>query len=152
MAVDGDVANSPAVLLHELFRLHEHPARATTRVVHSASHAPRGIRQRFEHFNQDAHHGAWRVELAAALALRACELADAVFVDTADQVEVVIRAVELQAGEEVDQAGEHGAIDALAAKDLGQGAFQAFVAGLDGAHGIVDHHANAGILGVLREV
>ena len=79
LAVDGDVADAAAVALHERLGLHEHAARAAARVIDAAL-------VRFQHFHQHAHDRAGRVELAAALALRAGEAAEEIFIDAAEQV------------------------------------------------------------------
>ncbi len=85
LAVDGDVADAAAVLLDELFRLHEHAARAAAGVVDAALVG-------LDHLDQRADDRARRVELAAALAFRAGELAEEIFVDAAEQVARLARA------------------------------------------------------------
>ncbi len=79
LAVDADVADAAAVGLNELLALHEHAARAAAGVVDAAL-------VRGQHLDQQAHHAARRVELAALLALGAGELAEEVFVDAAEDV------------------------------------------------------------------
>ena len=89
----------------------EEAAGATTGVVYAAS-------GRFDHLDHRVDDRFRCVELAAAFALGRSELADAVFVDAADQVEVRLGAVHVDVSEKVDQAGEHGAVDAFTTEDL----------------------------------
>src|SRR5262249_2895251 len=56
LSEDRDVPQPPAVLLHEFLRLHEHPARSATRVVH-----PPLVRR--QHRHQHPYHRRPRVEL-----------------------------------------------------------------------------------------
>ena len=79
LAVDGNVADPPAVLLDELLALHEHAAGAAARVEHAAL-------VRGEHFDQHADDATGRVELAALLAFGTGELREEVFVDAAQDV------------------------------------------------------------------
>ena len=79
LAVDRDVANPPAVGLHELLALDEHAARAAARVVDAAL-------VRGEHFDQHADDATGRIELAALLAFGTGELGEEVFVDAAQDV------------------------------------------------------------------
>ena len=146
LAVDGDVADAPAVFEHELFALHEHAATAAAGVVDAALVG-------FEHLHQHLHHRMRGVELAAALALAACELAEEVFVDAAEQV-VGLSAlfVHGDAGDQVDQLAQHQLVQRRAGVVLGQHALQGFVVLFDGAHGVVDQGADLGALGIGLQV
>ena len=79
LAIDGDVADAPAVLLHEAFGLHEHAAGAAARVVDAAL-------VRREHLDQQPDDAAGRVELAALLPLGAGKLRKEVLVNPAKDV------------------------------------------------------------------
>src|SRR5690606_8305911 len=79
LPIDRDVADTAAVLEHELLALHEHAPRAAAGVIDAS-------RIRFQHFHQRADNRARGIELAAALAFRACELAEEIFVDTAEHI------------------------------------------------------------------
>ena len=87
LPVDGDVTNAAAVLLHELFRLDEHPARAAAGVVDPPLVG-------LQHCDQHAHDGAWCVELATALAFGARKLAQEILIhppqDVAGSVPFVV--------------------------------------------------------------
>jgi len=105
LAVDGDVADAPAVLGHELFRLHEHAARAAAGVIDASAVG-------FEHLHQHAHHRAGRVELAAALAFGAGELAEEVFVHAAEHVLGPVGFfAQADVGEQVDELAEHHLVE-----------------------------------------
>src|SRR5690625_1910510 len=78
LAIDGDVADAPAMLQHEFLALHEHAATAAAGVVDAALIG-------LEHLHQYLYHRARGVELAAALAFGVGALAVEVFVDAADR-------------------------------------------------------------------
>ncbi len=141
LPVDGDVGLLALVGLDELLGLDKEAAGAAAGVVDAAAGG-------FDHLDQRLDDGFWRVVFACALALGGGELADAVFVDAADQVEIGAGALELDVGEEVDQPGEHGLVEALLAEDLGQRALQALVLGLDVAHRLVELDTYFGRLGI----
>ena len=56
------------------------------------------------------------------------------------------------AGDQIDQLAEHDGAQLRAGVFLGQHAFQAWVLGLDGEHGLVDALADAGLLGGVLQV
>ena len=100
LAVDGDVADPPAVGLDEFLALHEHAARAAAGVVDAAL-------VRGEHLDQHADDAAGRVELAALLALGAGELGEEIFVDAAqDVLGAVLLAAQADGADQVDQFAE----------------------------------------------
>lgn len=53
LPINADVADASAVFHHELFRLHEHPARTVARVIDAAF-------VRREHFDNQLHHTTGR--------------------------------------------------------------------------------------------
>src|SRR4051812_4352339 len=74
LPIDGDVADPATVGLDA-----RHAAGAAARVVDAPL-------VRLQHFDQHPHHRARRIELATALALRAGETTEEVFVDAAENV------------------------------------------------------------------
>ncbi len=108
LAEDGDVGLVAAVGFGKLFGLDEHAAGAASGVVDAA-----GVG--FEHLDQHADDGARRVELAAELAFGSGELAEEVFVDSAERVaRLIARALEADASDEIDQPGHLHRVDATA--------------------------------------
>ena len=127
--------------LDELFRLHEHAARTAAGVVDAAFVG-------LQHFNHGADDRARGVELAAALAFAACELAKEVFIDPAQHIAGLIAGgAQGDAGDQVDQLAQHDGVQRRAAVVLGQDALQGRVDGFDSVHRLVDQAADAGLLG-----
>jgi hypothetical protein len=141
LPIDRDIGPLPLVCVDEFLGLNEKATRAAAGVIDAAF-------GRLDHRVDDRF---WGVEFAAAFAFGACEFRDKVFVDAADEIKVGAVAFKFDVGEQINQASEHAAVDCLFAKDLGQGALQAFVVNLDRAHGVVDHDTDAGVLGVFRK-
>ncbi|MCY1371097.1 hypothetical protein D9M69_582280 [compost metagenome] len=134
------------MLLHELFRLHEHPARSAARVVDATS-------ERLQHFNQHTHYGARGIELAATLAFGSGELAEEIFVHAPkDVLGSVAFLVERNAGDQVDQLAQHHLVERGAGVVLGQHTLERLVVLLNGAHRVVDQSADRGQLGVGLQV
>src|SRR5690242_13927167 len=97
LPINSDVADAPAVVLDELFGLHEHAARSAARVIDATV-------MRLQHLDHGAHHRSRRVEFAAALALGAGELAEKIFIDAPEHVAALpLVRFEADAGNEVDQ-------------------------------------------------
>jgi hypothetical protein len=76
LPVDRQIADAAIMRQHKPLALHEHPARPAARIVYTAF-------VRLDHLDQQLHHRLRRVELAAALALRAGEPAEEVLVHAA---------------------------------------------------------------------
>ena len=74
LPVNGDVADTPAMLFDELLGLHEHAAGAAAGVIDAALVG-------FQHLYKQPDDGAGRVKFAAALALGAGEAAEEIFID-----------------------------------------------------------------------
>ena len=125
-------------------RLHKEAASAAARIINATP-------GRLNHLDQRIDNRFGSVEFTPALAFGRREFADEVFVDVTDQVEILITARQPEIGEQVHQAQQHAAIHAFPAVDLGQRPLQAFVIGLDRAHGIVKHHADPGAPEFLRQ-
>lgn len=113
LPVDGDVAQLAGMGVDEFLGLDEKASGAAARVIDAALGG-------LDHLDQRVYDRFRGVEFAATLALGTGEFADAVFVDTADQVKIGAVPMEFEVGEQVDQASEHSAVDALFAKHLGQ--------------------------------
>jgi len=135
-AADGELGGGVLVVLgHEAGRLHEHAARAAGGVEDAAVEG-------LDHLGEQLHDAGGRVELAAALALAHGELAEEVFVDAAEGVEVE-RGRDL--GDLLEQLLEQGAGEEV--EGLGEHAGERRVVLLDRAHGRVDLGADVGRLG-----
>jgi hypothetical protein len=86
--------------LDELLRLHEHPRGATAGVVHASL-------ERLQHLDQQAHDGAWRVELTAFLTLGTGKLGEKVLVDASENVPgAALRVADADVADEVDKLAE----------------------------------------------
>ena len=135
LPVDGDVGFLALMRVDEFLGLHEKAARAAARIVNAAF-------GRLDHFDHGINDGFWRVEFASALALGPSKFRDEILIDTSDKIKVGLVARQLEVGKQVDEASEHGGVEGFLAKDLGQSALEAFIIGLNRAHGVVDHDAD----------
>ena len=79
LTINGDVSDSSTVFFDKLFRLDEHATRATAGVIDTAFVWR-------EHFDQQAHDAARRVELAALLAFGAGKLREEIFINAAKDI------------------------------------------------------------------
>jgi len=144
LPVDGDVGFLALMRVDEFLGLREKAARAAAGIIDAAF-------GRFDHFDHGVDDGFRRVKFAAALALGPRKFRDKVFVNAPDKIKVGLVARQLEVGKQIDQAGEHGAVEGFLAKDLEQSALEAFSIGLNRAHGVVDHDADAQVFRVFRK-
>src|SRR5262249_30842588 len=79
LAVDGDIADTAAMLLHQALALHAHAPGTAARVI-----APAFVG--LQHLDQDAHDRAWGVELPSPLALRPRKAAQEILIDAAKDI------------------------------------------------------------------
>src|SRR5690348_2030439 len=86
LAIDGELADPAAVSFEETLGLDEHATRAAARVIDAALNAALGIREGFQHLNQDADDRTWGVELPSPLAFRSGEATKEIFVDLTEQI------------------------------------------------------------------
>lgn len=132
LPVDRDVAEPPAVGLHELLGLYEHAAGAAARVVD----APPVRRQ---HFDEHADYALGGVELAAVLALGAGELGEEVLVDPAQNVlGAVFGVAEADGADQVDELAQTLLVERRPGIVLGQHALEPLVVALEGHHRVID--------------
>ena len=111
--------------------LHEHAGRTAARVVHPSF-------VRFQHLHQQLHDTPGGVELAAALAFRAGELRQEVFVNAPQHVSGAgIRVAYLDVADQIDQFTQAALVERWARVILRQHISQALVVALDGHHRIV---------------
>ena len=145
LAEHGDVvADASAVLLDELRALDEHAARAAAWVIHAAVEGLQDLDERPD----DAARG---VELAGQLALLLGELAEAVHVGLAQDVDVVLSVGELHVGEEVHDVAEPALVELRPCEVLREDVLEGVVLALDRAHCLVDHDADLGGVGVFSD-
>ena len=141
-----EVADAAAVGEDELLALHEHAARAAAGVVDAAL-------VRLDHLDQQLDDGLRRVELAAALAFGAGELAEEVFVDAAEHVlAAALGVAEADRADQVDQFAEPLLVERRPGVVLGEHALERRVVLLDRDHRVVDQLADRRLLGVRLEV
>src|SRR5207248_3159664 len=79
VGVDGNVADTAAMLLYKTLRLHKHAPGAAARVIHPASIG-------LQHLDQDAHDRARSVELPSPLAFRSRKAAQEILIDAAQNI------------------------------------------------------------------
>ncbi len=104
----------------KLLGLDEHPARTAAGVVDAALDAAFRVGIRLEHLDHGPDDRARGVELAAALALGAGELAQEVLVDTAQDVSgFVLAGAKGDSRDKVDQFTEHHRVEGGAGVLLG---------------------------------
>src|SRR5262245_17588556 len=97
LTVNSNVVALAAMRVHEPLGLDEHPARATTRVVHAPFVG-------LDHLHEKLDYRARRVELTAASAFRRGEATKEVFIDATENVLFpVFRRAETDARYEVDK-------------------------------------------------
>ena len=132
LSVDGNVTDAAVMLLHELFRLYEHPARAAAGVVDPPFVG-------LQHFDQHAHDRTWCVELATALAFGTCKLAQEILIHPPQDVSGSMPfLVQRNAGDQVDQLAQHHLVERRPRIVLGQNTLERLVVLLDGTHRVID--------------
>ena len=120
----------------ELARLHEHPRRATARVVDPAP-------VRLQHLDQHLDDAARGVEFAALLALRARELREEVLVDTTQHVAGTgVGVAHLDIADQVDQLAEPLLVQRRTGVVPRQHVLEHRVVVLDGGHRLIDGQAD----------
>ena len=140
------VSVTRGVRTDELHRLHEHARGAATGVVDAAAVG-------LEHLDQQLHHAARRVELAALLALGARELREEVLVDATEDVLGAARLVaDLDVADEVDELAEACLVERGARVVLGEHALERGVVALDAGHRVIHELADGGLLGLRFQV
>ncbi|MDB6063988.1 MAG: hypothetical protein JWR26_196 [Pedosphaera sp.] len=141
LSVNRDVAHAAAVFFHEFLRLHEHAARTAARIEHAAFVG-------FQHGDEHLHDALRGVELAAALAFRAGELAEKVFIDATEHVLGLRRRfVEPDVADDVHESAEPDFVQAGPGVIARQDAFERRILALNRAHGVVENFANLRRLG-----
>ena len=141
LPVNRDVAHAPAVFFHEFFRLHEHAARTAARIEHAAFVG-------FQHGDEHLHDALRGVELAAALAFRAGEFAEKVFIDAPEHVLGLRRRfVEADVADDVHEAAEPDFVEAGPGVIARQHAFERRILALNRAHRVVNDFADLGRFG-----
>ena len=141
LAVDGDVVDAALVFFDELFRLHEHAARAAAGIEHTAFVG-------FQHGDQQFDNAARRIELPALLAFGQREFAEEVFEHMAQHIGAArLGIAERDVAHQVDQAAEAGRVEVLPRKHLGQHTLEDGVFLFDGIHRCIDMAADVGLLG-----
>ena len=146
LAIDRHVADLAAVRFDELFALHKHAARAAAGVIHLAV-------VRREHRNQGLDDEARRVELPAALAFGAGELAEEILVDLPQQIAGVVFGrvaglAKADFGDQIDQFAQLAIGQLHAGVAFVEDAFELGVFGFDQRQRIVDAFADVGLLGL----
>lgn len=146
LPVNADVPDPPAVLLDEPLRLHEHPARPTTRIVN-----PPLVRR--EHLDEQSNHAARRIELPALLPLRQRELAEKILVHPPEDVlRPIFLSAEPNRRDEIHELPEPLLVELRPAVILRQNALERRVVPLDRDHCIVERLPNLGELGLVLQI
>jgi hypothetical protein len=120
------------VRLDEVLRLDEHASGTTTRVIDPAL-------VRLDHFDEELDDAPRRVELAAALPLLGCELADEVLVYPAEEILLpVLGRAEPKSSYQINQFAETSDVETGPSKVLGENPSQGGVLSFNGIHSGVD--------------
>ena len=113
LAVNGNVADAPAMGFHKFLRLHEHATGTTAGIVNAAL-------VRREHPDQETDDTIGRIELTAVLALGAGEHGEEVFVDPPQNVlRAIFFIAQTDGANDVDQLAEPGLVQTGAGIVLG---------------------------------
>lgn len=133
------------MLSGKIFALHEHAGRAAARIVDAPL-------VRREHLDQHADHAARRVELPAVLPLGTGELREEVFVDAAQEIRKILRAVlSIAQPDHVDQLAQAVLVERRLPKIFRQYSLEPGIVPLDGDHRLVDQLADRRLLGVVLQ-
>ena len=141
LAIDRDILNIAAVVLDEFGRLDKHTARAAAGVVHPPAEG-------LEHLHQSPNHARRREELAAPLALLLGKHGQTVFIGAAQNILLAAAVDHLDVGEQVHYIPQAALVQLGPGKIFRQDVLQARILLLDGPHGVVDHQADFGAVGL----
>ena len=140
------VAVAAGVGADELHRLHEHAGGAAAGVVNPALIG-------LQHLDQELHHAARGVELAALLALGAGELGEEVLIDSAQNVlGAGLLVPDLDVADQVDDLAQPLLVQRRPGVVLGQYVLEHRVVPLDADHSVVDGLADGGLAGLGLEL
>ena len=118
LSVNTYVVAVAAVVLDKLDALHEHAARTAAGVIDALAFA------RLENFDDGFHDACGGVEFAALDAFVACELRDAIFVGTAEQILACLGVAHVHVAEHIYHVAEHALIETGFCVIFGEHAFK----------------------------
>ncbi len=130
----------------EFLGLYEHAGRAAARVVYAALVG-------LDHFDEELHDAARRIELAAFLALGARELREEVFVDSAEHVlGSALGVADADVRNQVDELAQALLVEGGPRELFRQHTLERWVVALDAGHRIVDDLPDGRLLGLRLEM
>ena len=139
--IDADIPHFAAVGFNELFRLDEHAAGPTTRVIDASL-------VRGQHGDQGSDHRCRGVELATPFPFRAGKSTQKILVDPAQCVAgLMFGGAKANGTDEVHQFAQAALVEGRAGVTFGQDAFQLGVFPLDLGHGLIDALADVRLFG-----